>query len=182
MIPAHVLWVGVGVLFLLYEVYAAVTRTKGGTLSENVWDAFGVKTPRPYSPARRAVLAAFLCTLTAHLVFGEPGGLWIVITGAPVSLVIAYSVMFDARPSRSNVRVELSADTGDFMREMSTVQSLIAPFCRKPSAKAEHSEHIRADAEAGAESREANRQRIVDYWRAAWARSDAKAAGKKGGQ
>ena len=96
---AGVVWIGWLVLFLLYEVYAAKAEPKGDTLSENVWDWFGVKTYRPLAPLRRAVLAAFMLNLTSHFVFGWPGGASVIIAGVPVGLVIAYAIAFERRSS-----------------------------------------------------------------------------------
>ena len=86
-----VVWLGWLVLFLVYELYAAVAPPLGDTLSENVWDWFGVRSKRPYSTLRRLVLAVFMVTLTLHFVFGAPGGGWIMATGAPVAAVVLYA-------------------------------------------------------------------------------------------
>lgn len=94
---AGVVWIGWLVLFLLYEVYAAKAEPKGDTLSENVWDWFGVRGYRPWSPVRRALLFAFMATLTLHFVFGWPGGAAVIIAALPVGAVIAYSVLCERR-------------------------------------------------------------------------------------
>lgn len=94
---AGVVWCGWLLLFLVYEVYAAKAEPKGDTLSENVWDWFGVRGYRPWAPVRRAFLGAFMLTLTAHFVFARPGGLGVILAGVPVALIIAYSICFERR-------------------------------------------------------------------------------------
>lgn len=78
---AEVVWAGWLVLFLVYEVVAAIAKPKGDTLSENVWRWFD-------TPFRKAVLAVFMLTLTSHFVFAWPGGSGVIITGIPVGIVI----------------------------------------------------------------------------------------------
>lgn len=92
---AGIVWLGWIVLFLLYEIYAAKAAPKGDTLSENVWDWFGVKSYKPWSGARRLVLGGFMGVLGCHFVFGEPGGLGVILSGLPVGAVIAYSLVFE---------------------------------------------------------------------------------------
>ena len=92
---AGIVWLGWLVLFLLYEVYASKAAPKGDTLSENVWDWFGVRSYRPWAPVRRALLFAFMVTLTLHFVFAWPGGLGVVLAGLPVGAVIGYSLIFE---------------------------------------------------------------------------------------
>jgi hypothetical protein len=88
MMPAEVVWVGWLVLFLVYEIVAAV-RERGTpqrlTLSRNVWTWFDT---RP----RKVILAVFLLTLTAHLTLGTPGAAAIVLTAIPVVSVIALKI------------------------------------------------------------------------------------------
>lgn len=93
-------WLAWLAIFLIVEVPAAISGTKLDTLSENVWNWFGVKpgtyngrARRRLSIVRRIILAVFLLTLLGHLVFGWPGGVGIIIAGIPVGLVILYSVV-----------------------------------------------------------------------------------------
>ena len=55
-------WIGWLVLFLVYEIYAAVSKQDDDTLSENVWLWFD-------EVWERAVLGVFMLALTAHFVF-----------------------------------------------------------------------------------------------------------------
>jgi hypothetical protein len=95
---AEAIWAGWLVLFLIYEIVGAVSE-KGKparfTLSRNVWDWFGVRTPRPFAPARRIFLAAFMGVLSCHFVFGEPGAAGVIVAGIPVAVVIAYAIAFE---------------------------------------------------------------------------------------
>lgn len=78
-------WVAWLVAFLSVEVPAAIRKPKGDTLSENVWVWF-----RGW---RRVPLALFMLTLTSHFVFEWPGGLGVILTGAPIALVIALGML-----------------------------------------------------------------------------------------
>lgn len=98
---AGIVWLGWLALFLLYEIYAAKAEPKGDTLSENVWDWFGVKTYKPYSGLRRGILGAFMGVLSCHFVFGEPGGLGVILSGLPVGAVIAYALIFEGKKAGS---------------------------------------------------------------------------------
>lgn len=88
-----VIWIGWLVLFLVYEVYAALSTPKGDTLSEATWRWFGIKGPKRH-PARRVVLAAFMLALTSHFVLGTSSA---PIIGCGVLMVatIAWSVWKD---------------------------------------------------------------------------------------
>jgi hypothetical protein len=83
-----VVWFGWLVLFLIYEVTAAL-RERGTdkrlTLSRNVWAWFD-------KAFERMALAIFMAVLTAHLVIGWPGGLAVIVTGIPVAAIIGVSV------------------------------------------------------------------------------------------
>jgi hypothetical protein len=57
-------------MFLVVEGAAITNRDRGDTLSEHVWKWFSVKEKALGWKQRRAVLAAFLAWLTAHLVGG----------------------------------------------------------------------------------------------------------------
>lgn len=91
-----VVWVGWLALFLIYEITAAV-RERGTdqplTLSRNVWRWFDRR-------GEKVALAVFMLTLTAHLVLGTPGALAVILTGAPVALVIALEVIRRQPPVR----------------------------------------------------------------------------------
>ena len=94
---AEAVWIGWLALFLIYEIYGAVAKTKYDTLSENVWDWFGVKTKKKYGFWRRGILAVFMGVLTFHFVLGSPGG-WAVILGAiPMAAVIGYALIFERK-------------------------------------------------------------------------------------
>jgi hypothetical protein len=94
-VSAALVWAGWLALFLVYEVASAIAKPKGDTLSENVWTWFGVRGRAPLAPLRRAVLGAFMGVLSCHFVFGEPGGLWVIVAGVPVGVVIAYALVFE---------------------------------------------------------------------------------------
>ena len=83
------MWGGWLLLFLVYEVAAAL-RERGTdqrlTLSRNVWRWFD-------KAFERMALALFLAVLTAHLTLGWPGGLAVILTGAPVALIIAVEII-----------------------------------------------------------------------------------------
>lgn len=82
-------WVGWLVLFLVYEITAAVAErgtTRRLTLSRNVWAWFD-------TVVEKVVLAVFLLVLTAHLVAGHPGGLAVILTGLPVAAIIAMALV-----------------------------------------------------------------------------------------
>jgi hypothetical protein len=88
-----IIWVGWLALFLIYEVYGAIARPKGDTLSENVWSWFGVR--KGGHVVRRAFLALFMLTLSSHFVFGWPGALGVILTAAPVFVFITFGVVKD---------------------------------------------------------------------------------------
>lgn len=81
--------------FLAYEIYAAVNKKKGDTLSENVGDWVGVKkwshSLRRWSPLRRTVLLAFMASLAAHLVWGLTVAP-VIGFGAALSAIIAIGI------------------------------------------------------------------------------------------
>lgn len=90
------IWIGWLVLFLVYELYAAKTSSKGDTLSETVWKWVGVRGPRR-SIVRRLILLAFLTSLTSHLTLGTTA-LPVIVCGAGLVVVIGWSVIRD-RPA-----------------------------------------------------------------------------------
>lgn len=62
--------VWLAVIFLPYELYAAFSKKKGDTLSENVWDWFAVKnTEAKHGKLRRFILWAFLASLLSHFIY-----------------------------------------------------------------------------------------------------------------
>jgi hypothetical protein len=101
--PAGWYWLGwLLVAFLPMELYAAfATPGRGDTFSEWVWWAFGVK-PRKdgkhvrWARLRRAILAAFLLSLTGHLVMGWTV-LPVAVFGAGVAAVIVYAVGWEGK-------------------------------------------------------------------------------------
>lgn len=79
-----------GVVFLTYEIYAAFSKKKGDTLSENVWDWFAIKkVDAPYGPFRRFVLMGFMTSLTSHFVYATPVG-YVIAFGVGVVWSILY--------------------------------------------------------------------------------------------
>lgn len=84
------------VVFLPVELYAAKKKAPGDTFSENVWDWFGVKTPKRFGTLRRLILAAFLASLSIHFLFATTV-VFVAIFGGLVGLTITYSLFFDAR-------------------------------------------------------------------------------------
>ena len=78
-------------LFLCYEVYAAVNKRKGDTLSEVVWDWTGRRGVRRFAPLRRSVLGFFMGVLIGHLVWGAP--VWpVIVTGIALGAVILWGI------------------------------------------------------------------------------------------
>jgi len=88
-VSAEAVWAGWLALFLVYEVTAAL-RERGTdqrlTLSRVVWRWFD-------TVIERLALAFFLAVLTAHLVLGWPGGAAVILTGAPVALLIVLALL-----------------------------------------------------------------------------------------
>jgi hypothetical protein len=67
-------WIVWGLYFLVVEGTALARRDKGGTLSEHVWDLFGVG-QREEAPSislrfRRIALLSFMAWLTVHFLTG----------------------------------------------------------------------------------------------------------------
>jgi len=83
-------------LFLIYEVGAALSKRRGDTLSENVGDWVGVKKwqrgERRFSLLRRFILLAFMVSLTAHLVWGTTV-VPVIVFGALLGVVIALGIL-----------------------------------------------------------------------------------------
>ena len=82
-------------LFLVYEVGAAISSRRGDTLSENVGDWVGVpkwrRRERRFSRFRRLILFGFMVALTLHLVWGVTVGP-VVVLGALLGFVIAWGI------------------------------------------------------------------------------------------
>ena len=89
------IWLGWLLIFLFFELKAALNKKKGDTLSETVGDWHGVpkwsKVGRKYSGARRTVLFCFLVSLTTHLVWATTV-LPVIIFGALLTVIIAIGV------------------------------------------------------------------------------------------
>lgn len=83
-------------IFLPVELIAAKMRQKGNTFSETTWDWFGVKSPKPFGVWRRLALAAFLVSLSIHLLFAT-SAIPVMLTGAPVGGIILYSMLFERK-------------------------------------------------------------------------------------
>jgi hypothetical protein len=95
---SEVIWLAWLVLFLLYEIPQARDRKPGGTLSETTWAWFGVKAG---SVVRRIILAAFMLSLTVHLVFAT-SVVPVVATALPLIAVIAVSVWRRGWPKKDS--------------------------------------------------------------------------------
>jgi len=77
-------------IFLPYELYAAFSKKKGDTLSENVWDWFAIKkTDAKYGSLRRLTLMAFLVSLSSHFVY-TTSVFWVILFGVGVAGSIVY--------------------------------------------------------------------------------------------
>jgi len=87
--------------FLTIELWAAVNKALGDTLSERVWRWTGISPSRPSRWLRIPALALFMLELTAHFATGGQtpltGGLAVVLTATPVGAVITYSLAFEGR-------------------------------------------------------------------------------------
>lgn len=84
-------WLAWLVAFLAVEIPAAMKKTPGFTLSENVWSWFGVRERRTHARIRRVALGVFMLTLSSHFVFAWPGAIGIAVAAVPVAFVIAFS-------------------------------------------------------------------------------------------
>ncbi len=87
--------------FLVMELWAALTKTPGATLSERTWAWMGVRPHARLRLLRAPICGAFMLELGAHFVTGGTawwsGGVAVVSTAAPLSLVIGYSLLFEGR-------------------------------------------------------------------------------------
>lgn len=78
------------VIFLPYEVYAALSKTPGDTLSENVWDWFAVKhTQAKYGKLRRFVLWGFITALASHFIYATTV-IPVIVFGVGIAWAIYY--------------------------------------------------------------------------------------------
>jgi len=113
--PVFWYWfVGLAIGFLPLELYAAFSKRKlvrGGTFSEFVWWAFGIRRrscacpccesadpedrclgPRVrYAALRRAILTAFCLALSAHFILGI-SAVYVIVTGIPVAVVLVRAI------------------------------------------------------------------------------------------
>jgi hypothetical protein len=96
--------VGLFALFLPVELFAAIHpkgRGEGGTFSEFVWWAFGVK-PRPdgkpvrYAGGRHVVLVAMCAALLAHFGFGFTF-IPVAVCGLGVAVVLVRAVFWERK-------------------------------------------------------------------------------------
>ena len=107
-----------GVFFLPVELWAAIkTPTRADTFSELVWFWFGVPRTKgpyayrwvPFARLRRTILAAFMGSLSTHLVLG-----WSVIPvalfGGGVVIVIVRAVGWERGPKFIGRLVEVRID------------------------------------------------------------------------
>lgn len=93
-----VLWLA---CFLTMELWAAINRVEGATLSERTWAWLGIRPQEPLRMLRVPTVAVFLLELTLHFMTGGiypwSGGLAVIVTASPLSLVIGYSLAFEGR-------------------------------------------------------------------------------------
>lgn len=94
-----ILWVFIA--FLPIEVIAALT--KKDTLSETVWDWFGIRTHKKWGNGRRLVLAGFMLNLTLHFVL-DTSVVGVILFGVPVGFIMLYSFFFERKPKEVYVR------------------------------------------------------------------------------
>ena len=91
----EIVWTIWIVLFLVFELWAALDQRKGNTLSETVGDWIGVprwrRGVRKLAPLRRLVLGLFLVALLAHLVWGVSVGP-VIVLGIALGAVIAWGI------------------------------------------------------------------------------------------
>lgn len=89
-------WLMVIFLFFLpYEVYAAFSKKKGDTLSENVWDWFAIKRPwMKYGRLRRFILWAFLTGLVSHFIYATTV-VPVIVFGVGVAWSIFYHYKYE---------------------------------------------------------------------------------------
>jgi hypothetical protein len=88
-------WLLIG--FLPIELYAAWSKEKGDTLSENIWDWFAiVARGKKHGRLRRFILLGFISVLASHFIFATPAT-WVVIFGAGIGWAIWYSLKHDRR-------------------------------------------------------------------------------------
>lgn len=78
------------VIFLPFEVFMAMDKKPGGTLSENVWDWFAIKNKNAkFRHVRVMSLAGFMVALTFHFVYAT-SVLWVILGAIGVGASIAY--------------------------------------------------------------------------------------------
>ena len=86
-----VYWLAVLFLvFLPFEIYTVITKKRGDTFSEWVWDAFAIRNKNAkYGTLRRFILFGFLVSLVAHLVY-TISVVWTIIFAVGMIWSIAY--------------------------------------------------------------------------------------------
>ena len=91
----EIIWAAWLVIFLFFELKAALNKKKGDTLSETVGDWHGVpkwsKVGRKYSGLRRTALFLFLVSLTLHLVWAATV-VPVIVFGAILTLIIGVGI------------------------------------------------------------------------------------------
>lgn len=87
-------WLGA---FLVYEVWAALNKKPGDTLSESVWQWFAIRNPgAKWGTLRRAILAGFLAALTGHLVYDAPVT-FIIVLGVGMAWSIWFHYKYEVK-------------------------------------------------------------------------------------
>ncbi len=93
-----VLWLLWICAFLGIEIPAALNKTTGDTLSENMWNWFSVGQRKRWWKIRLVVLGVFwvLGVGVAHFMF-RASALWtVILPGIPFAAVIVYAVVFES--------------------------------------------------------------------------------------
>lgn len=77
-------------IFLPYELYAALSPKDGDTLSENIWDWFAIKNKAAkHGRIRRFALIGMLVTLSFHFVY-QTSVVWFILFSIGGVASIAY--------------------------------------------------------------------------------------------
>lgn len=85
------------VIFLPFELWAAFSKKKGDTFSENVWDWFAIRRlDAPLGFLRRFFLAAFLTGLGSHFLFAT-SVVPVIVFGVGVGWSIYYHYTHEVR-------------------------------------------------------------------------------------
>ena len=90
------LWIAA---FGVMELWAAINRVEGATLSERVWAWIGLRPRRPSRWLRVPICAVFFITLILHFVttgaYWWSGGPAIIVVAVPFFLVVTYALTFE---------------------------------------------------------------------------------------